>query len=95
MKCFLRCVNTKSNKASLISSTTRQQLRKLSENRPLLLSIEGNIGAGKSTLIDALRLSHPELNFVNEPLGIWSQLKNDSGSHSLMSLHSVAEKTAH
>ena len=70
-------------------------MRALTEHRPhplpppLLLSIEGNIGARKSTLIEALRASHPELNFVDEPLGIWSQLKNDSGHRSTSAFYDL------
>lgn len=79
MKCLLKCVSTRSNKASLLSSKAHQQFGTSTDNRPLLLSIEGNIGAGKSTLMQAMRASHPDFNFVDEPLGIWSQLKNDSG----------------
>lgn len=52
----------------------------MSTIQPLLLSIEGNIGAGKSTLIGELMRRHPTWNFVEEPVGIWSQLRNDEGT---------------
>lgn len=54
-------------------------VRGLSTCRPILISIEGNIGAGKSTLIESLKLQHPTWNFVDEPVGLWSSLKNDAG----------------
>ena len=51
----------------------------IEEHTPLLISIEGNIGAGKSTLFNQLRLSHPEWNFIEEPVDFWATLKNDKG----------------
>ena len=58
-------------------------VRGLSTFRPTLISIEGNIGAGKSTLIESLKLQHPTWNFVDEPVGLWSSLKNDAGKLNL------------
>lgn len=45
--------------------------------KPLLISIEGNIGAGKSYLLSALRKAHPEWCFIDEPVEFWESLKND------------------
>lgn len=47
--------------------------------RPLILSLEGNIGAGKSTILAALRSAHPEWIFVDEPVDQWMALKNNDG----------------
>jgi deoxycitidine kinase len=44
---------------------------------PLLVSIEGNIGAGKSTVIDRLKLINPTWVFIEEPVGVWSDLVNE------------------
>jgi deoxyadenosine/deoxycytidine kinase len=46
--------------------------------KPLLISIEGNIGAGKSYLLTALRKAHPEWCFIDEPVEFWESLKNDN-----------------
>lgn len=54
--------------------------RSMSTSRPILISIEGNIGAGKSTFMESLRKAHPQWNFVDEPVGIWSKIKNDGGA---------------
>lgn len=54
--------------------------RSMSTVRPILISIEGNIGAGKSTFMESLRKAHPQWNFVDEPVGIWSKIKNDGGA---------------
>ena len=46
--------------------------------KPILISIEGNIGAGKSYLLSHLRKAHPEWCFIDEPVEFWESLKNDS-----------------
>lgn len=45
--------------------------------KPILISIEGNIGAGKSFLLAKLRAAHPEWCFIDEPVEFWESLKND------------------
>lgn len=49
---------------------------------PIILSLEGNIGAGKSTLIAALKEAHPEWHFVDEPVKEW--LQPDSTGQNLL-----------
>ena len=55
---------------------------------PLLISIEGNIGAGKSTIINYLKKYHNEFNYVEEPLNVWSSIKNDDGKNLLETYYS-------
>ena len=48
--------------------------------RPRILSVEGNIGAGKSTLVEALkeRYAHdPSILFLQEPVDVWSTVQQD------------------
>lgn len=45
--------------------------------KPILVSIEGNIGAGKSFLLAQLREAHPEWVFIDEPVEFWESLKNE------------------
>lgn len=45
---------------------------------PILISLEGNIGAGKSYLLGSLRQLHPEWVFIDEPVSFWQSLKNDN-----------------
>jgi deoxyguanosine kinase len=45
----------------------------------VLLSLEGNIGSGKSTILQALKEKHPDWIFVDEPVGDWLALRNESG----------------
>jgi deoxyguanosine kinase len=47
--------------------------------QPFLVSIEGNIGSGKSTLMRELRARNPSWHFVDEPVESWMNLKNASG----------------
>lgn len=49
----------------------------------ILVSIEGNIGAGKSTVLNALRKKHPHWNYIDEPLDTWTSLKNEDGTNLL------------
>jgi deoxyadenosine/deoxycytidine kinase len=44
-----------------------------------VVSIEGNIGSGKTTLLNSLKLEMPEAQVLDEPVGQWSSLKNESG----------------
>lgn len=53
----------------------------MSSTRPkfICISIEGNIGSGKSTILKLLKETYPEWNFVDEPVDQWVGLKNDEG----------------
>jgi len=51
-----------------------------------VISIEGNIGSGKTTLFDALR-ARPALRdviFVEEPVGLWEKIRDDATGDSLL-----------
>jgi deoxyadenosine/deoxycytidine kinase len=50
---------------------------------PILISIEGDIGAGKTTLIDKLKSAHPDWHFIDEPVGTWAQLQTAQGKNLL------------
>ena len=46
-----------------------------------IFSIEGNIGSGKSSLIDFLKNTEPEFNFyyLEEPVNVWNEIKDSTG----------------
>ena len=44
-----------------------------------IISIEGNIGSGKSTVLQELKKTHPEWIYVDEPVNEWLSLKNNRG----------------
>jgi deoxyguanosine kinase len=50
---------------------------------PIIISLDGNIGAGKSTLLNAIREKIPEINYVDEPVGQWTALKDSNGKNLL------------
>lgn len=45
--------------------------------------MEGDIGAGKSTLIDKLKDAHPNWHFIDEPVGTWTSLQTAEGQNLL------------
>jgi len=52
----------------------------MSTPKPILVSIEGCIGSGKSTLINKLKADERcDYEFIDEPVGIWQSLKNEDG----------------
>jgi deoxyguanosine kinase len=44
-----------------------------------LISIEGNIGSGKSTLVSQLTKLNKNINFLQEPVHIWNTIVDTSG----------------
>ena len=44
-----------------------------------LISIEGNIGAGKTTLVSVLKTKFPEVVFVDEPVDEWTTVTDSDG----------------
>ena len=50
----------------------------------MLVSIEGNIGSGKSTIINFLKnLNSNDIVFVDEPVDEWVKIKDNSGQNAL------------
>jgi deoxyadenosine/deoxycytidine kinase len=59
-----------------------------------IISIEGNIGSGKSTLINKLQESLKEkpLIFLDEPVSEWMEIKDDNGEHILSKFYKNQDK---
>jgi deoxyadenosine/deoxycytidine kinase len=53
------------------------------EPRPILISLEGNIGAGKTTIIKRLKELYPNWHFIDEPVDVWTSLKTEEGDNLL------------
>ena len=47
--------------------------------KPIIISIDGLIGSGKTYLLNQLKNNYPEWHFVDEPLDTWTALKNEDG----------------
>ena len=58
------------------------------ERRPLIISIEGNIGSGKSTILDHLETSMGDLSarvvVLKEPLGVWEAIKDPKTGENIL-----------
>jgi len=62
-----------------------------------LISIEGNIGSGKSTLVRNLEKEYgnnPEFCFLQEPIDIWNTIKDEQGATILEKFYENNEKYA-
>jgi len=53
---------------------------------PIIISIDGNIGAGKSTFLNQLKQNYPNFNYIDEPVDIWTKFTNDE-NQSLLELY--------
>jgi deoxyguanosine kinase len=61
-----------------------------------IISIEGNIGSGKSTLVKKLKSALPEdtYYFVDEPVDIWQSIQDTSGVNIINKFYSDQAKYA-
>jgi len=60
-----------------------------------IVSIEGNIGSGKSTLVDALSkkyASHSNICFLQEPVDIWNTIQDEEGNTMLAKFYGDTKK---
>ena len=51
-------------------------------SQPIIISIEGNIGAGKSTILEELKArmsGSDDIKFVKEPVDIWETVQDEDG----------------
>jgi deoxyadenosine/deoxycytidine kinase/ribonuclease HI len=67
----------------------------MSQSTPQLISIEGNIGSGKSTLIEKLRTAYKDYSnicFLQEPVDIWNTITDKEGNTMLSKFYTDAKK---
>lgn len=60
---------------SLYNKVMKKYVQK--QYKPVIISIEGNIGSGKSTLVKHLREANRDWIFLDEPVTEWENIKND------------------
>jgi deoxyadenosine/deoxycytidine kinase len=59
-----------------------------------IISIEGNIGSGKSTLIELLKSSNLNYVFIPEPVNLWNEIKDHDGTTILERYYQDPERYA-
>jgi len=47
--------------------------------RKVFITVEGNIGGGKTTMINLLRKHYPEFEIIDEPVDVWTSMKDEEG----------------
>jgi deoxyadenosine/deoxycytidine kinase len=64
--------------------------------RPIIISVEGNIGSGKTTMIDILekRNKDPSIVFLKEPVDLWQTIKDKQGETILSKFYKDPKKYA-
>ena len=66
-------------------------------SQPIIISIEGNIGAGKSTILEELKSRHSgstDIIFVKEPVDIWETVRDEDGKTILEKFYQDSKKYA-
>ena len=54
----------------------------INANDKMIFSIDGNIGSGKSTLFEELKVkfkTRHDIKFIEEPVDEWAEIKDESG----------------
>ena len=46
----------------------------------IIISIEGNIGSGKSSVIRELKKKYKQFYYLEEPVDSWTNVKDDNGN---------------
>jgi deoxyadenosine/deoxycytidine kinase len=64
--------------------------------KPILISIEGNIGAGKTTIIEQMqkRIVNNKIIFLREPVDLWESIKDSQGEGILVKFYKDPAKYA-
>lgn len=70
----------------------------MSKNQPIVISIDGNIGSGKSTFMKKLKekfADNPDVYFVEEPLDQWHKIKTKDGKNLIENYYSDMKRYAY
>jgi deoxycitidine kinase len=66
-------------------------------SNPTIISIEGGIGAGKTTIIEHLERmyrNNPYIQFIREPVSIWESIQDSTGENILQKFYKDTKKFA-
>jgi deoxycitidine kinase/deoxyguanosine kinase len=47
------------------------------DSKYIIISLEGNVGAGKSTLFNLIQKTFPDAYYLREPLEAWQAINNN------------------
>lgn len=89
--------NLNTNQIICIKKMNSEQTQQLKQTQPqvTIISIEGNIGSGKSTILSNLK-KHFQANtyfiFVDEPVNIWESIKDEHGENMIQKFYSDQNK---
>lgn len=61
----------------------------------ITISIEGNIGAGKTTILNIMKEHYPTLTIVKEPVNTWLNIKNNEGQNILQVFYNNKKRWAY
>jgi deoxyadenosine/deoxycytidine kinase len=67
-------------------------LELLKINVPVIISIDGNIGSGKSTLMKILKKNFSEYKFVDEPVDKWLNAVDDNNKNLLTNFYEDSDR---
>ena len=69
-------------------------LKQLIMKRPTIIAVEGNIGTGKSTLLNKLKnhIDSSKIIFCQEPIDEWTKIKNKNGETILNEFYNDPKK---
>ena len=74
-------ITTKINNFSLEDDLNIKQFKK-DNGKPLFVSVQGNIGSGKSTLVENMKQYYrndPKICFLQEPVDLWNKVTDENG----------------
>jgi thymidine kinase len=60
-----------------------------------IICIEGNIGVGKTTLIQQLQIYMNDTDFIFEPIELWKSIKGDDNENLLLKFYNDQERWAY
>ena len=69
----------------------------MTTEQPIIISVEGNIGSGKSTLVDRLKdiyQNKGDIHFLQEPVDLWNTITDDDGCTILEKYYEDQDKYA-
>ena len=70
----------------------------IKNNNTVIVSVDGNIGSGKSTFIKKLRekyANNPDIYFVSEPVKEWQELRSEDGKNLLENYYADKKRYAY